>query len=105
MKEVISVRSNPYFSQKENEKVFQLESKLELIIIHSDGKSYEANKDGIKSKYKLSETRLLVTPELLTHLITELQLHQKKMEGFRENSDKINTLIGYINEQPIEETK
>jgi hypothetical protein len=100
MKEMISVRSNPYFTQKENEKTLQLDSCLEVVIIHTDGKTYNVNKKGaIFSKSKLDETRMIVSPEMLSSLITELQLHRKKLEVFRQNADKINSLINHLSKE------
>src|SRR5574340_66187 len=99
MKEMISVRSNPYFTQKENEKIVQLQTCMELVIIHTNGKTYNVDKRGILfSKSKLDETRLIVSPEMLTSLITEMQLHQKKLESFRQNADQLNSLIQHLSE-------
>lgn len=96
---MISVRSNPYFTQKENEKIVQLQTYMELVIIHTNGKSYNVDKKGVLfSKSKLDETRLIVSPEMLTSLITELQLHQKKLESFRQNADQLNSLVQHLSE-------
>lgn len=96
MKELITVRSNPYFTQKEDSGAFSLQAHLELIIVFTDGKEYQLKKDSLNSSYKISETRLIVNAEKLTTLITELQLHQKKLESYRHNSDQINSLINHI---------
>jgi len=93
MKQVISVRSNPYFTQKENEKTFQLQSSL-------DGKKYKLGKSDFISETNFNESRFIVTPELLSALITDLQLHQKKLEVFRQNADQINGLINHLSETP-----
>jgi len=100
MKQVISVRSNPYFTQKENEKTFHLQSCLEVVIIHTDGKKYKLGKSDFISETNFNESRFIVTPELLSALITDLQLHQKKLEVFRQNADQINGLINHLSETP-----
>ena len=83
--------------QKESDKEFTLTAGLEIVIIHTDGKSHQISKKGeIISKFELAETRMLVSPELLQNLITELQLHQKKLEAYRNNADQINSLIKHI---------
>jgi len=96
MKEMISVRSNAHYTQEENNKEFKLDAKLELVIIHTDGKKYKIGKGELHSDPNVSETRLIVSPELLQVLITDLQLHQKKLEGIRKNADQINSLIRHI---------
>jgi len=96
MKEAISVKSNAFYQQT-TEKEFSLKPLLELVIIHTDGKGYEIKKDGsIVAKAKLSETRLLVSPEMLTSLITELQLHQKQFEGIKNNADQLTALVKHL---------
>lgn len=69
---------------------------LELVIIYTDGKNYKLTKNNIESSPKLSESRLIVSPEMLQHLISDLQLHQKKLYSIRKNSDQINSLIRHI---------
>jgi hypothetical protein len=96
MKQMLTVRSNPYYTQQEEGSEFLLKSHLEIVIIHTDGKDHKLTKKGIESFPNLTETRLLVSPELLQDLITDLQLHQKKLEGFRKNADQINSLIKHI---------
>lgn len=46
----------------------------------------------------MNEIRLIVSPEMLSSLITELQLHQGKLETIRKNGDQINSLIKHIHE-------
>ena len=75
---MVSVRSNAYYTQEECEKEFTLKAMLELVIIHTDGKNYKLTKNDIESSPKLAECRLIVSPEMIQHLITDLQLHQKK---------------------------
>ena len=99
MKQILSVKSNPFYTQGESENGdFKLNAHLELVIVYTDGKNYDVKKDGFVAKTKLSETRLLVSPDLLQGLITDLQMHQKKLEGFRKNADQINSLIKYVQE-------
>jgi hypothetical protein len=97
MKQIISVRSNQFYEQEKNEsEEFKLLPKLELVIIYVDGKEYEVRKKGFEAKAKISETRMLVSPELLTEMITEIQLHQKTLDGIRKNADQINALIKHV---------
>lgn len=96
MKQIISVRSNAYYTQGERVEEFSLKPMLELVIIYTDGKNYKLTKNNIESSPKLSESRLIVSPEMLQHLISDLQLHQKKLDSIRKNSDQINSLIRHI---------
>jgi hypothetical protein len=96
MKQMVSVRSNAYYTQEEGQKEFALNPMLELIIIHTDGKNYKLTKNVIESSPKLAESRLIVSPEMLQHLITDLQLHQKKLGGIRKNADQLNSLVRHI---------
>jgi hypothetical protein len=98
MKQIIAVNSNPFYTQVEEKGNFTLRATLELVIVHSDGKEYEIEKDAFIGKNKLSEIRLLVSPEMLQGLITDLQLHQKTLDGIRKNADQINSLIKYVQE-------
>jgi hypothetical protein len=100
MKEIVTVRSNSLFSQSgENEK-FELIPAIEIVIIHTDGMEYNYSKDkGIITKRKLNEQRLLISPDLLQKLITELQLHYKKALILTENAAQINALIEHISSQ------
>jgi DNA polymerase III alpha subunit (gram-positive type) len=103
MKQIVTVRSNPFFTQEENKSKISLEAQLELIIIFTDGKTYKWKKDGdLIPENKLTETRLIVSPEMLAYLITELQLHQKKLQVVRHNADQINALINHITDLPDE---
>jgi hypothetical protein len=92
MKQMVSVRSNAYYTQEE----FALKPMLELVIIHTDGKNYKLTKNDMESSPKLSESRLIVSTEMLQHLITDLQLHQKKLDGIRKNADQLNSLVRHI---------
>jgi len=97
MKQVVTIRSNTYYEQVENEKPFTLKPLMELVIIHTDGKDYILKKDGqIQGTFNLVEHRLLISPELLTGLITELQLHQKKLETIQKNAAQLTALVAHI---------
>lgn len=93
---MVSVRSNSFYEQKEDDKEFALKPQLELVIIYTDGKNYKITKNDIESSPKLAECRLIVSPEMLQHLITDLQLHQKKLDTIRKNADKLNALVKHI---------
>jgi hypothetical protein len=97
MKQMISVLSNTHYSQEQNDKEFDLKPMLEVIIIYADGKEHKLTPKGIKQEVKLSEVRMIVSPVMLESLITDLQLHQKKLNGIRENADKLNALVKHIN--------
>ena len=98
MKHMISVRSNAYYTQEEKGSEFALNPMLELIIIHTDGKDYKITKNDLSSTPKLAEKRMIVGPEMLQSLITELQLHQKKLDAIRKNSDQLNSLVKHISD-------
>jgi hypothetical protein len=104
MKEIIDVRSNVGYSQPEGIDEFKLEAFMELVIIHSNGKKYFVKDKHLTSKTVFEEIRLTVSPEMLTTLITELQLHQKKLEGIRTNADKSTALVKHIQEESKTET-
>lgn len=93
MKDIISVRSNPYYTQSEQGKI---EPQLELILIHTNGKTYNIVKKNLNAVPKIDETRFIVNSELIQQLITDLQLHQKKLEYYRKNADAINSLANHI---------
>ena len=97
MKQVLSVRSNTHYTQEENDKEFVLKPMMELIVIYADGKEHKLTPKGIKQEVKLSEVRLIVSPYMLESLITDLQLHQKKLAGITANSDKLTALVKHIN--------
>lgn len=96
MKQIISVRSNTHYTQKEEEKEFRLNPMLELIIIYADGKNYKLTKNDLQSSPKIVETRMIISPEMLQSLITDLQLHQKKLDNIRKNSEQLNSLVKHI---------
>ena len=97
MKQIISVRSNTHYTQEENDKEFVLKPMMELIIIYADGKEHKLTPKGIKQEVKLSEVRLIVSPYMIESLITDLQLHQKKLAGITANADKLTALVKHIN--------
>jgi hypothetical protein len=97
MKQVLSVRSNTHYTQEENDKEFVLKPMMELIVIYADGKEHKLTPKGIKQEVKLSEVRLIVSPYMLESLITDLQLHQKKLAGITANADKLTALVKHIN--------
>jgi len=97
MKQVLSVRSNTHYTQEENDKEFVLKPMMELIVIYTDGKEHKLTPKGIKQEVKLSEVRLIVSPYMLESLITDLQLHQKKLAGITANADKLTALVKHIN--------
>ena len=97
MKQIISVRSNTHYTQEENDKDFVLKPMMELIVIYADGKEHKLTPKGIKQEVKLSEVRLIVSPYMLERLITDLQLHQKKLAGITANADKLSALVKHIN--------
>ncbi len=97
MKQIISVRSNTHYTQEENDKDFVLKPMMELVIIYADGKEHEITPKGLlKQKIKCSEVRLIVSPLMLESLITDLQLHQKKLIGISANADKLTALVKHI---------
>lgn len=97
MKQVLSVRSNTHYTQEESDKEFVLKPMMELIVIYADGKEHKLTPKGIKQEVKLSEVRLIVSPYMLESLITDLQLHQKKLAGITANADKLTALVKHIN--------
>jgi hypothetical protein len=97
MKQIAQIRSNAYYKQEDDKKEFELVPFLELVLVYSDGKAYDFNKKKeVIATVKISETRLIVSPETLQSLITELQLHQKKFNSIRENADKLNSMVKHL---------
>lgn len=100
MKQIITVYSNPHFTQDDNSEDFKLKTNVELVIVHTDGKEYKVQKDrNLVSTTKLSEIRLLVTPHMLQELITDLQMHQKQLNNFKANADQINSLVKHLKDK------
>ena len=54
MKQMISVRSNTYYSQDENHKEFELNPMLELIMIYADGKDWKLTPKGLTPQVKVN---------------------------------------------------
>jgi hypothetical protein len=101
MKQILSVRSNAFYSQEENKTEFTIKPALELVIIYTNGYNYNLGKSKIESTAKLSEIRMIVSPDLLEDLITDLKLHQLKLSGIRKNADQINSLVRHIMNEEI----
>ena len=96
MKQIISVLSNTHYTQDENDKDFTLKPMMELIIIYADGKEHKITPKGLKQEVKCSEVRMIVSPYMLQTLITELTLHQVKLNGITQNADKLSSLVKHI---------
>ena len=101
MKQIISVFSNTHYTQNEADKDFILKPMMELIIVYADGKEHKITPKGLKQEVKCSEVRLIVSPFMLQTLITELQLHQKKLNNITKNADQLNSLVKHINNEEI----
>lgn len=92
MGQLISVRTNTYFSL--NYETKKLEPKLELIILI--GKPvYEVDnkKERIIKNAGISETRVTTTPEGLANLIGELQALQNYASQITNMSHAFNAVI------------
>lgn len=96
MKQIISVFSNTHYAQDEKDTEFVLKPMMELIIVYSDGKEHKITPKGLKQEVKCSEVRMIVSPFMLQVLITELQLHQKKLNNITKNADQLNSLVKHI---------
>ena len=94
---MISVLSNTHYTQDENDTEFVLKPMMELIIIYADGKEHKITPKGLKQEVKCSEVRMIVSPYMLQTLITELQLHQKKLNNITKNADQLTSLVRHIN--------
>lgn len=99
MKAIISVFSNTHYTQDEKDTEFILKPMMELIIVYADGKEHKITPKGLKQEVKCSEVRLIVSPFILQTLITELQLHQKKLNNITKNADQLNSLVKHINSE------
>ncbi len=96
MKEIIDVKSNAYYTQPNDEKEFELKAFLEIVIIHTSGREYRVHKGNVESTPAIIESRFCVNPEQLAELITDLQLHQKKMNSVVNNADQLTGLVKHI---------
>jgi hypothetical protein len=95
MKHIIEVKSNAFYTQTHGTE-FKLNPFLELVIIYLDGKDYKTTKTGYETLNKVTEVRMIVNPSILTALITDLQLHQKTLEGITKNADQLSALVKHI---------
>ncbi len=96
MKQIISVLSNTHYTQDEKDTEFVLKPMMELIIIYADGKEHKLTPKGLEQEIKCSEVRMIVSPFMLQSLITELQLHQKKLDAIIKNADQLTSLVKHI---------
>ena len=96
MKQIISVFSNTHYTQDEKDTEFALKPMMELIIVYADGKEHKITPKGLKQEVKCSEVRMIVSPFMLQVLITELQLHQKKLNNITKNADQLSSLVKHI---------
>ena len=96
MKELVNVTTNAFFLQNEKENNFHLTGCIEIVLIYTDGKDYNVSPDGkLKSKMKLTETRLIASGEMMQELITGLQLHHQKLLSGQKFAYEINALAKY----------
>lgn len=100
MKQIFEVRSNPVFTPVESKTEFKLETQIEIVLIHTDGKIYLLNKkeDNIVTQSKIAESRFVINEEALQTMITDLTLHLKKLQNMKSNATKINSLVKYMQE-------
>ena len=95
MKQLMTVRSNPYYSLLDD----KLAANLEIILIHTDGKEYLVGENKqIDGTWKLAETRLIINQNNLNSLIDELKGLQKAMKTLSDNAKVLNTIIHEIKE-------
>ncbi len=96
MKQIISVLSNTHYTQDEKDTEFILKPMMELIIVYTNGKEHKLTPKGLKQEVKCTEVRMIVSPFMLQTLITELQLHQKKLNNITKNANQLNSLVKHI---------
>jgi hypothetical protein len=99
MKQIISVFSNTHYTQDEKDTEFVLKPMMELIIVYADGKEHKITPKGLKQEVKCSEVRMIVSPFMLQTLITELQMHQKKLNNIIRNADYLSSLVKHLNSE------
>lgn len=97
MKELITVRSNAVYFEKTETKTLTLGARLEIVLIHTDGKKYEVEDEELTATNNIVEHRYFVDSSMLASLITELQFHQKKLEALNTNAETITHIIGSLN--------
>lgn len=105
MKQILSVLSNTHYTQDESDKEFVLKPMMELIIVYADGKNHTLTSKGLKQEVKCSEVRMIVSPYMLQALITELQLHKKKLDAVVKNADQLSSLVRHISNDEDNEKK
>ena len=99
MKQIISVFSNTHYTQDEKDTEFVLKPMMELIIVYADGKEHKITPKGLKQEVKCSEVRMIVSPFMLQTLITELQMHQKKLNNIIRNADYLSSLVKHLSSE------
>lgn len=99
MKHALEIRANALYFHEQKEGNIQLNPKLELVLIHSDGYEYFMDRDNkeFEKAFKIVETRLIVSPEMISDLIIQLKVHQENLNNLRANADNINALIKNFN--------
>jgi len=93
MKQILEVRTNPIYSADSKE----LTPKIEVIIIHTDGKQYIAKGEKVQSIPILKETRFTVEPETLDKFVADLQGVRLQMNQIMDNCKVINHVITSLN--------
>lgn len=99
MKEVIEVKANSVYTTEPG----KLEPKLELIIIHIDGREYRVKGDKVQSVPIIKECRFFVDEKQLDDMIAGLQLWKTSMVTLKQNCTVMNDIIIKLNgksEQP-----
>jgi hypothetical protein len=78
---------------------------MELIIIYADGKEHKLTPKGLKQEVRCSEVRMIVSPFMLESLITDLKLHQKKLDNIIKKADQLSSLVKYMSKDVNDEKK
>ena len=89
MKQIFDIKTNPIYSAGEKE----LEPRLEIILVHTDGKKYEASGKGYKAVPILKESRFFMNPAELDGFITDMQTAKIQMETIKMNCSVINQVV------------
>ena len=69
--------------------------KVRWLTDFIDGRELQ-QQQGFSEEVKCSEVRMIVSPFMLQTLITELQLHQKKLNNITKNADQLSSLVKHI---------
>ena len=69
--------------------------KVRWLTDFIDGRELQ-QQQGFSEEVKFSEVRMIVSPFMLQTLITELQLHQKKLNNITKNADQLSSLVKHI---------